>query len=405
MIYRVIMAVTIIFAAAGNIHGINPTAYVINSSGETLSKIDMTTQQVSNNILTLGADIDSYPNQIIIRDTLAYVVCSGTDEIQIINLNDEKTAGWIRFSPGENPYWMAFADDTTLYVTLLVGNAVARVNPVTRQVVSRTPVGLSPEGIIVIGGAAFIAITAYDFNTWSWGQGKIAVYDVAADTVTAEIPVGKNPQFVAADRWGRVHVACTGDFGSIVGKMYIIDPADNAIVDSLAIGGQPGQVCIGPDDNAFVAAGGWATDGQVMAYQSLTGEILHGAADPIIVDLGATGIAAFQDSTFFVACYNDRVTQVGSDGMSLHTYIAGDGPGHLDFNYLPGDVNGDWQINVGDAVYLVTFIFRGGAAPAYPRWRANANGDGAINVGDAVYLVNYIFRSGPRPRIGPMWIQ
>ncbi|MDD4052249.1 MAG: dockerin type I repeat-containing protein [candidate division Zixibacteria bacterium] len=207
------------------------------------------------------------------------------------------------------------------------------------------------------------------------------------------------------DRLGRVHVACTGDFGTIAGKMYIIDPVDNSIVDSLAIGGQPGQTCIGPEDIAFVAAGGWAADGQVLAYEALTGNILHGAADPISVDLGATGIAAFQDSTFFVACFSDKVAQVGSDGMRLHTYTAGDGPGHLDFNYLPGDANGDWKVNIGDAVYLISYIFRGGASPANPLWRGNANGDRAINVGDAVYIVNYIFRQGPRPRIGPTWLR
>jgi DNA-binding beta-propeller fold protein YncE len=405
MIHKAIIAAFIVLTAAGTIQGINPTAYVINSTGETLSKINLTTQQVTNNILILGADIDSYPNQIVVRDTLAYVICSGTDEIQIINLNDEKTAGWIRFLPGENPYWMAFVDDTTLYVTLLTTNAVARVNPVTHQVGKRTPVGMSPEGIVIIDNTAYIAITAYDFDTWSWGQGKVAVYDVAADTVMAEILVGKNPQFVAIDQRGRLHVACTGDFGSIAGRIYIIDPADNSIVDSLAIGGQPGQVCIGPDDHAFLAAGGWAADGQVLEYDAATGDILHGGTNPIAVDLGATGIASFQDSTVFVACFSDKVVQLGFDGVRLHTYAAGDGPGHLDFNYLPGDVNGDWQVNVGDAVYLVGYIFRGGPSPAYPHWRANANGDGVINIGDAVYLVSYIFRSGPRPRIGPTWMR
>ncbi|MDD4052250.1 MAG: hypothetical protein PHR28_10195 [candidate division Zixibacteria bacterium] len=195
MIHRTIIAVAIVFITAGAVHGVNPTAYVINSTGETLSKIDLITEQVINNILPLGSDIDSYPNQIIVRDTLAYVICSGTDEIQIINLNDEKTAGWITFSSGENPYWMAFTDDTTLYVTLLVGDAVARVNPVTRQIIKRTPVGMSPEGIVIVDGKAYIAVTAYDFSIWDWGQGKVAVYDVAGDTVLAEVMVGKNPQF------------------------------------------------------------------------------------------------------------------------------------------------------------------------------------------------------------------
>ncbi len=64
--------------------------------------------------------------------------------------------------------------------------------------------------------------------------------------------------------------------------------------------------------------------------------------------------------------------------------------------YLCGDANGDEQINIGDAVYIVSYIFRGGAAPA-PLEAGDVNRDSQINVGDAVYLVGYIFRSGPAP--------
>lgn len=63
---------------------------------------------------------------------------------------------------------------------------------------------------------------------------------------------------------------------------------------------------------------------------------------------------------------------------------------------LRGDANGDGQINVGDAVSIVNYIFRNGSAPD-PKYLGDANCDGRINVGDAVYLINYIFRSGPAP--------
>ncbi|MDD4051288.1 MAG: S8 family serine peptidase [candidate division Zixibacteria bacterium] len=62
---------------------------------------------------------------------------------------------------------------------------------------------------------------------------------------------------------------------------------------------------------------------------------------------------------------------------------------------IRGDANGDGKINVGDAVYIITYIFRGGPAPG--SYEGDANGDGKLNVGDAVYLISYIFRSGPPP--------
>jgi len=62
-----------------------------------------------------------------------------------------------------------------------------------------------------------------------------------------------------------------------------------------------------------------------------------------------------------------------------------------------GDVNEDGAINTGDAVYIISYVFKGGPAPV-PLSSCNCNSDDyECNVGDAVYLVNYIFRGGPPP--------
>jgi len=61
-----------------------------------------------------------------------------------------------------------------------------------------------------------------------------------------------------------------------------------------------------------------------------------------------------------------------------------------------GDANGDGNVNVGDVVYIINYVFKGGPAPD-PMQAADANGDCTVNVGDAVYLVNYVFKGGPAP--------
>ena len=61
-----------------------------------------------------------------------------------------------------------------------------------------------------------------------------------------------------------------------------------------------------------------------------------------------------------------------------------------------GDANGDGVVNVGDVVFLINYIFRGGSAPD-PIEAGYANDDGVCDVGDAVYLLNYIFKGGPDP--------
>jgi len=63
---------------------------------------------------------------------------------------------------------------------------------------------------------------------------------------------------------------------------------------------------------------------------------------------------------------------------------------------LCGDANGDESVNVGDAVYLINYVFSGGPAPN-PVCIGDANGDGDVNVGDAVYVINYVFNGGPAP--------
>lgn len=61
-----------------------------------------------------------------------------------------------------------------------------------------------------------------------------------------------------------------------------------------------------------------------------------------------------------------------------------------------GDANSDGEINIADAVFIVNYIFRGGAAPN-PITAGDANCDDDCNVGDAVFLINYIFNGGPQP--------
>ncbi len=384
----------------------DPTAWVINTTAETLSKIDLNSEVVTNDILTLGSDIDCYPNQIAVRDTLAYVLNSGTDEIQIININNETTVGWINFDPGSNPYWMAFLNDQYLYVTLLADNSLAKVDLSTNQVVEITEVGKSPEGVIIYNYKAYIAITAYDFATWTWGQGEVAVYDTETDEIIdVEILTSTNPQFLDIDREGIIHVVCTGNYWDVLGVIFLIDPAINAAFDIVDVGGAPGHISIAPNDIAWLAAGGWVTNGEVYMYNAITHEIYHDATDPLLVDYGAISVAAYQDSTAFVLTFDDIVSRHDGSGAEINAYGLGDGPVNLDFNYIPGDANGDWKVNVGDAVYLFSHIFHSGPKPVFPAWRADANADGNINIGDAVYLVNHIFKDGNRPKLGMVWLR
>ena len=62
-----------------------------------------------------------------------------------------------------------------------------------------------------------------------------------------------------------------------------------------------------------------------------------------------------------------------------------------------GDVQGDGIVNVGDVVYLVSYLYKSGPEPVCPSERGDVNNDGVINVGDVVYLVSYLYKGGPKP--------
>lgn len=61
-----------------------------------------------------------------------------------------------------------------------------------------------------------------------------------------------------------------------------------------------------------------------------------------------------------------------------------------------GDANADGVIDIGDVVYLINYLFKGGLSP-HPMEAGNANCDWVVDVGDVVYLINYLFKGGPPP--------
>jgi DNA-binding beta-propeller fold protein YncE len=398
-------AISMLILAFGVTAGAEPIAWVINSSGETLSQINLTTGEARNNLVALGSDVLSYPNQVVVRDSVAYVICSGTDEIQLINLNTESTTGYINTGASSNPYWMQFLDSQYVYVTLWVSGMLAKVDVVNETVAGQWPVGDSPQGVLIHDERVYVAVTAFNQGTWEYGQGRVVVFDTQTDQPLDTINVGTNPQYLARDSQGFLHVVCTGDYWSSFGMIYVIDPDVDAVVDSFSLGGSPGNLTIGPDDIGYIAAGGWGSDGYVYSFDALARSPLHDETNPLVVDSGCAMAVAYQDSTCLIGGFSDVVRRIDSSGSSIQSFSLGDGPNHAAVRYMPGDINGDFQgPDVSDLVYLVTYMFSGGERPLWPSRRANVNGDfSGPDVSDLVYLVTYMFSGGPPPKSAPVW--
>ncbi len=71
--------------------------------------------------------------------------------------------------------------------------------------------------------------------------------------------------------------------------------------------------------------------------------------------------------------------------------------GYLYASYvMHGDANADAIIDLGDVVYILNYLFKGGPEPC-PMEAGDANCDGLVDLGDVVYLLNYLFKGGPPP--------
>jgi hypothetical protein len=64
--------------------------------------------------------------------------------------------------------------------------------------------------------------------------------------------------------------------------------------------------------------------------------------------------------------------------------------------FKPGDADGNGFINISDVVFLIGYIFSGGAAPM-PLQAGDANCDAFVTISDAVFLINFIFSGGSAP--------
>ncbi|MBK7090363.1 MAG: dockerin type I repeat-containing protein [bacterium] len=61
-----------------------------------------------------------------------------------------------------------------------------------------------------------------------------------------------------------------------------------------------------------------------------------------------------------------------------------------------GDADGNGQLTISDAVYLINYVFSGGPSPD-PIDLGDADCTRTVTISDAVYLIRYIFAGGPAP--------
>jgi hypothetical protein len=122
-----------------------------------------------------------------------------------------------------------------------------------------------------------------------------------------------------------------------------------------------------------------------MHHDNLAADGIYGAA-----------IQPLPESTevsYYVEAVDDSGSIVGDPTIApfaTYTYITGP------VSHACGDANSDETVNVSDAVFIINYVFTGGAAPD-PIESGDANCDSTCNVSDAVWIINYVFTGGNEP--------
>lgn len=284
-----------------------------------VSKVDLRDYTVYPNIIP----VDSVPNQILIKGDTAYVVCSGQDDICVIDLEQEEVVSKIYCIPGSNPWYMVLYQDSLIYVSNFNLHSVSKISLATGSLLDEIEVGMSPEGMLLVGDKLYVANTGWDDSLYIYHPGSVSVIDLTGDTVLATISTPLNPQYLALDPQGEVNVICTGDWWSTFGWVYVIDPQTDIPVDSMYTGGSPGHIRVGPWGIGHLAAGGWWTEGYIYTVNTLTEEVLHGSDNPILTDPGVMEV--LEDDWGWIYCSNqlpgvDRVTMFKNDYTPYRTF-------------------------------------------------------------------------------------
>ena len=208
----------------------------------------------------------------------------------------------------------------------------------------------------------------YDFRDYYFnvtntdGDGLLEMSDAAGAWFTADYNNGEHTVYVrASDRSGHTTIdsmkIAIANFFSLQGTVLL----DDAVPQS------PEGVV-------------------VTVLSSNQADTVDGGGDFMIVDVGGGNQAIEVARPGFLTA--DTVIMMNQNRLLEVSLIPG--------GFVAGDANCDGDPNVGDAVYIINYVFKGGPAPI-PYLAGNANGDAEVNVGDAVYMINYIFKGGPPP--------
>jgi len=279
--------------------------FVVNANSQTLGKVDLISFNANNNFSQIGL----YGNDVKIYDGKIYVVNSGDNEIQVINLDSGATIATIELEDSANPWSIVFHYDFA-YVTGLFSNKLYKIDLNNNQIVSMLNIGTGPEGMLINEGLLYVALTGLQYPNYL--PGKVKVINLDTFTIVEEIVVSINPQAMILDSNQRLHVVCTGNYGNETGAVSVIDLESNEVIHTVDFNsGYITSIQMGADNIVYV---GDAYGSGLFSYDSETFEIINDASNPTFT--GGSHLI-YKDQFYYVLNPGDWV---GSSKLQIYNY-------------------------------------------------------------------------------------
>jgi len=234
--------------------------FIVNEGNFSLGNASLTYFNMDQNIIyndvfkaANNQDLGDTANEILISDTLAFIVVSLSDKIEIINTKTFSKVNTVRFPPGSSPGHIAMAPNGDYYITALYRHLVYRMDGELHNLTDSVEVGQYPEDIIISHDEAYIANSGF-------GSGNtVSVVSIEDLQLLSTITVGHNPLDFVLDSDGMIHLVCTGFNNwqnpdqNIPGGIWKIDPQQHIVQDSLVMDETfyPGTVTVSGSKNGY----------------------------------------------------------------------------------------------------------------------------------------------------------
>ena len=174
-----------------------------------------------------------------------YIVVNGSNRIEVVDVKTAKLVKTITCPAGASPRYIVFDAAGTGYISNLYTNSVSVYDDASNTITAEIPVGQNPEQLLVANGRLFVTNSGF-------GNGRtVSVIDIATKTVTGALAVGDNPAFIAATGDSTAAVLCTGaynDFNNPAddtpGKLFFINTKSARVTDSLLLGAHPQRIAL-----------------------------------------------------------------------------------------------------------------------------------------------------------------